>query len=136
MDTAIIEEIREELRHQINENTRASSRRFFKEKIYSYGVRVPAVNKISKKFFKRIASATKTDTFDLCERLWQSGYLEESFIACNWSYYIRTRYKPEDFEIFETDPIAYMNSIKKTTTAVSNKNSACTSRLKYSSFDY
>ena len=110
MDTTIIEEIREELQHQINENTRATSQHFFKEKIHSYGVRIQAVNKISKKFFKRIASATKTDIFDLCEQLWQSGYLEESFIACNWSFYIHTRYKPEDFEIFEKWLSLYVNN--------------------------
>jgi 3-methyladenine DNA glycosylase AlkD len=33
--------------------------------------------------------------------LWQSGYIEESLIACNWSYYIHKKYEPADFEIFE-----------------------------------
>src|SRR4030066_302914 len=43
----------------------------------------------------------KSEIFVLCEKLWQSGYMEESYIACNWSYYIHKDYKPEDFKVFE-----------------------------------
>lgn len=97
----ILKIIREELKNNSDEKTLASSQRFFKETIKSYGVKVPVVNKISKEFYKLIDPGTKTIIFELCESLWQSGYWEESIIACNWSYTIHKEYKPEDFQIFE-----------------------------------
>lgn len=97
---SLIDEIRVELKKNIDKKTQATSQHFFKEKIKCYGVKMPVVSKISKEFFKRIKSETKSEIFDLCESLWQSGYIEEAFIACNWSYYIRKEYKPGDFKIF------------------------------------
>lgn len=79
----------------------ATSQNFFREKIRSYGVKVPTVHKISKEFFKLIELKPKSEIFGLCESLWQSSYIEESFIACNWSYYIHKKYEPADFQIFE-----------------------------------
>jgi len=49
----------------------------------------------------RINQLTKAEVFDLCEELWKSGYLEESFIACHWAYAIRKKYNPDDFYGFE-----------------------------------
>ncbi|MCG8307035.1 MAG: DNA alkylation repair protein [Cytophagales bacterium] len=106
----IIDKIREDLRDNIDEKTRTTGQNFFKEKIKSYGVRVPVVNKISKRFFKQIDSKTKSEIFDLCERLWQSGYIEESFIACHWSHYIHERYEPGDFQIFGNWIDNYVNN--------------------------
>ncbi|MDP4227717.1 MAG: DNA alkylation repair protein, partial [Bacteroidota bacterium] len=97
----LLEQIREELKNNSDEKTLASSQRFFKETIKSYGVKVPVVNKISKEFYKLIDPRTKTKIFELCECLWQSGYWEESIIACNWSYTVHKEYKPEDFQLFE-----------------------------------
>lgn len=97
----LLEQIREELKNNSDEKTLASSQRFFKETIKSYGVKVPVVNKISKDNYKLIDPRIKTKIFELCESLWQSGYWEESIIACNWSYNICKEYKPDDFQIFE-----------------------------------
>ncbi|MDO9634865.1 MAG: DNA alkylation repair protein [Paludibacter sp.] len=44
----IIEQVRTALRESTDENTIQTSQRFFKEKIVSYGVKVPTVDKISK----------------------------------------------------------------------------------------
>ena len=41
----------------------------------------------------------KDDVWVLCELLWQSGYLEESFIACQWAYGLRDRFTPGDFRV-------------------------------------
>ncbi len=97
----ILNRIKEKLENSIDEKTQSTSQHFFKEKIKSYGVKVPAVNKISKTYFDEIKGESKEEIFNLCEELWRSGYLEESFIACNWSYYIHKQYEPDDFEIFE-----------------------------------
>lgn len=97
----LIDNIRAELIKNIDEKTQATSQHFFKEKIAFYGVKVPTVNRISKEYYKRIELWAKSEIFDLCEILWQSGFIEESFIACNWSYYIHKKYEPDDFKIFE-----------------------------------
>jgi len=43
----------------------------------------------------------KNIIFVLCEELFKSGYIEESFIACEWAYRLRREFVPEDFKIFE-----------------------------------
>ncbi|MGI6549858.1 MAG: DNA alkylation repair protein [Syntrophomonadales bacterium] len=97
----IIESIREELQRNADEETRVSGQRFFKEETKTYGVKTATVTRLGKQYFKLIKDREKQDIFDLCEELWQSGYMEESFIACNWSYYIRKQYQPDDFAVFE-----------------------------------
>ena len=97
----IIEKIRQKLIINADEKTRESGQGFFKEKVRLYGVKTAIVSKIGKEFFKVIEGKNKADIFSLCEELWQSGYMEESFIACNWSYLIHKDYEPKDFKIFE-----------------------------------
>lgn len=106
----IIDKIRTELKQNIDEKTWATSQNFFKEKINYYGVKVSTVTKISKEYFKQIDSKAKSEIFNLCETLWQSGFIEESFIACNWSYYIHKQYEPADFQIFEKWIRKYVNN--------------------------
>lgn len=97
----IIEKIRTELKQNIDEKTILTSQNFFKEKINFYGVKVPTVNKISLEFFKLLSSKSKQEIFELCNILWQSGIIEESFIACNLSYYMHKQFEPNDFQMFE-----------------------------------
>ena len=106
----IIKIVRSELQNNIDEKVRASSQHFFKEEIKSYGVKVPIVHRISKDLFKLIRAESKSTILGLCEILWQSGYIEESFVACNWSYYIHKQYEPEDFKIFERWISNYVNN--------------------------
>jgi 3-methyladenine DNA glycosylase AlkD len=65
----IIDKIRAELKHSIDEKTQNTSQKFFKEKIKFYGVKVPTVNKISKDYFKLINFKSKSEIFDFCEIL-------------------------------------------------------------------
>ena len=97
----IIDNLREELRKQSDEKNRKAQHNFFKEEVKFYGVKNPQVHKISQEFSARVRAMSKQEVFNLREILWQSGYLEESLVACNWSYYFRRKYMPEDFEIFE-----------------------------------
>lgn len=106
----ILSHIRIELHNRKDDKTREMSQRFFKEEIKCYGVKMPVVHKISKEFFKHIQEGTREEVFQLCEKLWQSGYLEESIIACNWSYYMREKYIPVDFRIFEKWINSYVNN--------------------------
>jgi 3-methyladenine DNA glycosylase AlkD len=98
---AIIEKIRRELKKRSDEKTRLSGRTFFKETVQLYGVKTALVGKIAKESFSAIKERGKGEIFALCEELWLSGYMEESFIACNWSYFVRKDFQPADFKVFE-----------------------------------
>jgi 3-methyladenine DNA glycosylase AlkD len=97
----MIEKIRRELKKNRDEKTQRSSQNFFKERITCHGVKTAIVQKISKGHFTVLKGRPKKEIFDLCEELWRSGYIEESFVACNWSYFVRKEYEPGDFKIFE-----------------------------------
>ena len=98
----IIKKIREQLKQNADEKTKASGQTFFKEKIKLYGVKTAVVGRIGRENFKTVKDKPKAEIFKLCEELWRSGYLEESFIACNWSYFVRKDYELKDFKIFES----------------------------------
>ena len=96
----IIAEIRTVLEQNIDTKTQATSQNYFKEKIKFYGVQVNRVSKISKEFFNQnLNKLPKGDIFNLCNTLWESGYIEESFVASNWAYMIHEQFEPVDFEI-------------------------------------
>lgn len=96
----IIEELRQELIRNSEERNRISGKRFFKEEVRLYGVKSAFVSDIAKKAYKNIPDKSRDHIFSLCEDLWKSGMLEESFIACNWSYNVRKEYEPSDIEVF------------------------------------
>jgi 3-methyladenine DNA glycosylase AlkD len=106
----IIDKVRKELKNNSDEKTRAGSQHFFKEQIKCYGVKSAVVGKISKEYFQLIKGNSKAEIFDLCEKLWQSVYIEESFIACNWSYYMHKKYEPGDFLVFKKWINEYVNN--------------------------
>ncbi len=97
----VIELVRAQLIANADENTKESGKRFFKEEINTYGVKSAIVGQISKQVFDLIKDHSKHEIFDLCEELWKSGILEESFIACNWSYAVRKQFIEADFSTFE-----------------------------------
>ena len=97
----IIKTIRQELTEQIDAHTAESGQRYFKEDVRLYGVKTGIVRKIARVYEGQIKAMAKGDVFALCETLWQSGMLEESFIACHWSFAIHKRYTIEDFAVFE-----------------------------------
>jgi len=98
------------LEENIDEKTLNTGQNFFKEKIRLHGVRVPEVNRISKEVFSLIKDWPKEKLFSLCEEFWKSGYLEESFMACNLSYYIHAQYTVSDFEVFDRWVNLYINN--------------------------
>ena len=106
----ILQQIRQDLIQSSDEKTQKSGQNFFKEKVKIYGVKTAIVSKIGKEYFKAIKDKTKQEIFELCDSLWQSGYMEESFIACNWSYYIHKNYEPADFKILEKWVDSYVSN--------------------------
>jgi 3-methyladenine DNA glycosylase AlkD len=97
----IINKIRKILIESADEKTREQSKYFFKEQVTVYGVKSATVQKIARDIFAEIKEKPKTEIFAMCEKLWQSGYMEESFVACVWSERLSKKFEPADFEIFE-----------------------------------
>lgn len=97
-----VEQIRQTLKESIDEKTRASSSRYFKENEAPkvYGVRTAEVNRIGKQGLQQIKNLPKQQVFELCEELWSTGYLEEAVVACIWAESLHKQYEPADFQVF------------------------------------
>ncbi len=93
--------IRKNLELNVDELTKSTGQHYFKETVRLYGVGTALVKKIAVDSFQTIKSKSKADIFALCEELWSSGMLEESFIACEWAYRLRSFYTPQDIQVFE-----------------------------------
>ncbi len=106
----IISRLRKELKQNSDEEIKKSGQRFFKEDVKMYGMKTAVGSKIGKEYFKAIKDKPNSEIFRLCDELWQSGFIEESFIACNWSYYIHKDYKPDDFKVFDKWVKNYVNN--------------------------
>jgi len=102
--------VRSDLKENSDGKTRDSAVRLFREDVKVYGVRSSVVEKIGRDNFRTIRGTRKTGIFELCEKLWQSGFMEESFIACNWSYSVHNEYEAEDIRIFERWILNYVNN--------------------------
>jgi 3-methyladenine DNA glycosylase AlkD len=113
LNAGILTAIREELVQNVDEKTKESAHRFFKEDVKVYGVKTAIVRNIAKKYFRTIKDRRKQDIFALCEKLLQSDYTEEAFIAFEWSYYLRKEYEPADFQVFERWAKEYVNNWAK-----------------------
>jgi len=100
-DQPAIAAVRSDLSAAVDAGTRDSARRFFKEPILVYGVKTAEVRRIARRRFAETGEPSKARVFDLCGELWRSGYMEECFIACHWSYEVRTQYERSDLDVFE-----------------------------------
>jgi len=106
----ILESLRNDLKINADEKTKLSGERFFKEDVTMYGIKTATVISIGKKHFKALPDISKPAVFALCEELWKSGMMEETFIACNWSHNVHKDYLPSDFEVFERWVSRYINN--------------------------
>lgn len=97
----VINKIKEELISKADEKTRIQGEKFFMENVKIHGLKSAMVSSISKAQYKRLTDKSKANVFSLCEELWKSGFMEESFIACDWSYNVHRQYVPDDFKLFE-----------------------------------
>ncbi|PKL58457.1 MAG: DNA alkylation repair protein [Methanomicrobiales archaeon HGW-Methanomicrobiales-5] len=96
----VITRIRQELMLQADPDIQKSSQRFFKGEITCYGIKTATVIALAKKYWKEVKSKNKQEIFSLCEELYQSGYLEESFIVSNWAHALSGSYDREDLDVF------------------------------------
>ena len=96
----VISQIRRELKSHADPDIRKTSQRFFKEEITCYGMKTATVIAIAKKYWKVVKGRSKPEIFALCEELYKSGYIEESFIVSNWVQDLSGRYDREDLVVF------------------------------------
>lgn len=96
----ILQELRAELQRNSDEKTKISGERFFKEDVNIMGIKSAVVISIAKEHFKKIKDNHKENIFNLCEDLFSTGIMEESFVACNWSYFVKKQYELSDIETF------------------------------------
>lgn len=96
----VIAQIRQELTGMADPAIQESSKRYFKEEIRCYGTKTAAVVALAKKYWKEIRDRPKAEIFALCEELYQSGYMEESFIVSDWAYSLKKRYERGDLLVF------------------------------------
>ncbi|HEX3001698.1 MAG TPA: DNA alkylation repair protein [Methanoregula sp.] len=96
----VITRIRKDLESIADPTIQESSKRFFKEEIRCYGTKTAAVIALAKKYWKEVKSRPKPEIFSLCEELYRSGYMEESFIVSEWAHSLSGKYEHEDLAIF------------------------------------
>ena len=97
----ILEKVRKELREASDEKTRQTGLRFFKEEVNLYGIRSKTVSEIARANYALIKKAGKENILAMCDSLWKSGMMEESFVACSWSEKLASAFVRDDFAILE-----------------------------------
>lgn len=109
--------IKTEIQNKLSEiadiNFAASSQHFFKEQTKMRGVRTPIVYKLARSYFKQIDKMNKSDVFNLCDNLMASDYIEDFFVACEFSYHIKNKFEFDDFQILESFVKNYINNWAK-----------------------
>src|SRR4030042_5858129 len=106
----LISKLRTQIYHNIDNAYKQSNYRFFKEKIKQYGIRTPIVRKIARVYFAKIKHLEKRQVFNLCEELLKSGYNEEATISFQWIYALRNKFQLQDFKIFESWLMKYVDN--------------------------
>ncbi len=106
----ILGKIRKELVEASDVKVRQTGQRYFREQVSMYGVRSKTVGEIGKAGYKLVRQLTKEEVFSMCDTLWQSGMMEETFIACMWSEKLARQFVPDDFAVLENWVHHYVNN--------------------------
>jgi 3-methyladenine DNA glycosylase AlkD len=106
----ILARVRRELREASDEKTRETGLRFFKEEVNLYGIRSKTVTEIARANFMLVKERSKQEILSLCDSLWQSGMMEETFVACMWSEKLAGQFVAEDFIVLEGWVQKYVNN--------------------------
>ena len=106
----ILEKVRRELREASDEKTRETGLGYFKEEINLYGIRAKTVKEIAKQNYSLVKSRSKKEILAMCDSLWESGMMEETFVACLWTEKLVQAFIPEDFSTLEKWVHRYVNN--------------------------
>lgn len=105
-----LKNIRTKLQELSSIEGQVATQRFHKEKIKTYGIKMPVIKSLAKEWFKEIKPKGKTSIFSLGEELLKSGIIEEAMIAIEWSYMLKNQFEESDFYLFESWISNYINS--------------------------
>jgi 3-methyladenine DNA glycosylase AlkD len=111
--STILHQVRAELKANIDEKTKQSFQRFFKEAVTCYGVKTPTVGKIAKKYWPQVKGLDKLNLFALCEELYRSDYTEEAFVVSYWLPNYIDHLEPADLLAFKGWIERYVNNWAK-----------------------
>ncbi|MFB9953784.1 DNA alkylation repair protein [Cellulomonas denverensis] len=99
-DDEVLSRLRATLTDAADEDLRATSGRVFKEEIRPYGIRVATVRSIATRALADLGPVDLDRLWRLCDDMWASGWLEESFVACYWAAAQAKRFRPSEVEVF------------------------------------
>lgn len=95
---SLIQNLKNDLKNRATEHNGIASVRYFKESVMLYGVKSAQVKAIAKQYYdSHIKRLDKTQLLKLCKQLWQSGYLEETFVAFHRTEKLAKQFSPENF---------------------------------------
>ncbi len=97
----ILSKVRRELSAASDEGKRQAGLRYFREEVNLYGISASTVKQIARENYALIKMRPKKDILELCDSLWQSGMMEESFVACMWSERLAGKLTTDDFSMLE-----------------------------------
>jgi 3-methyladenine DNA glycosylase AlkD len=109
----IIQKIRTELKNNIDDSTKKSFQRFFKEEVRCYGVKTGIVGKIANKYWKELEKLDKKEIFNIFEELYKSDYTEEAFVVSFLAPKLADVFEPDDIKLFKKWIEKYINNWTK-----------------------
>jgi 3-methyladenine DNA glycosylase AlkD len=109
----ILAQVRHDLEAAVDEKTKKSFQRFFKEEVKYYGVKVPTVGKIAKKYWPQVKTLDKQAIFSMCEELYRSDYTEEAFVVSFWLPKYVDNLEAADLAVFQRWIERYINNWAK-----------------------
>jgi 3-methyladenine DNA glycosylase AlkD len=109
----IIQDLRKELIASIDEKTKNTFQRFFKDKVLCYGIKTADVGRIAKKYWKEIQDKSKSEIYELCEELYKSDYSEEAFVVSFWASKFEKFLEEKDLKTYEKWIENYINNWAK-----------------------
>ncbi len=113
MQSQILTQLRLDLKAGVDEKTKGSFQRFFKEQVKAYGVKTATVGKIAAKHWKEVRSLSKEEIFELCEELYRSDFMEEAFVVSFWLPNMVDRFERGDLSVFRCWIEHYINNWAK-----------------------
>ena len=105
--------IRQILIAHADDHTRSTAQYYFKEKVVFLGVKTVIVNQLARESFLIIKPLGKSVILDLAEKLLQSEFNEEAFIAFEWAYRLEKQYESQDMALFESWVERYVDNWAK-----------------------
>lgn len=106
----ILSALKQELKGLASHEGQAAARKFHKEEIKTYGIKMPVVRALAKQYFRDIKDRGKDEIFKMCDTLFSSGFVEDAHIACEWTFLLRRSFEKNDLKQFRYWIEHYINN--------------------------